>query len=51
MTDAMPEPMCTDGPSRPSAIPLASEVAQHTNLPTTVCSVMRPSWMKIAARV
>ena len=51
ITDAMPEPMCTDGPSRPSAMPLASDVEQQTNLPTTVRSEMRPSWMKIAARV
>src|SRR4029077_16888900 len=35
-TDAMPAPMCTDGPSRPSAVPLASDMEQQMNLPTTV---------------
>jgi hypothetical protein len=50
-TDAMPAPMCTDGPSRPSAMPLANDVAQQRNLPNTVRRVMRPSWTKIAARV
>ncbi len=51
MTDAMPDPMCTDGPSRPSAMPLASDVEHRKNLPRTVRSEMRPSLMKIAARV
>ena len=32
----MPAPTCTDGPSRPSAMPLASDAEQHPNLPSTV---------------
>ncbi len=51
ITEAMPDPMCTDGPSRPRAMPLASDVAQQTNLPTTVRREIWPSWMKMAARV
>ena len=43
-----PAPICTDGPSRPSAMPLASEAEQQKNLPTTVRSVMRPSLMNSA---
>ena len=35
-TDAMPAETCTDGPSRPSAMPLASEIADMQNLPITV---------------
>ena len=43
ITDAIPDPMWTDGPSRPSAMPLARDVAQQTNFPITVRSEMRPS--------
>ncbi len=35
-TDAMPAPTCTDGPSRPSAMPLASVMEHMLNLPITV---------------
>jgi hypothetical protein len=31
----MPAPIWTEGPSRPSAIPLASEIEQHRNLPAS----------------
>ena len=40
--DETPAPICTDGPSRPSAIPLASEMEQQRNLPTTVRREMKP---------
>ena len=33
ITDAIPAPMCTDGPSRPSAMPLASDVAAADEFP------------------
>jgi hypothetical protein len=32
----MPAPMWTEGPSRPRAIPLASDVEEQTNFPKTV---------------
>jgi hypothetical protein len=35
-TDAMPALNCTDGPSRPSAMPLARVSEHMLNLPTTV---------------
>ena len=35
-TDAIPAPTCTDGPSRPSAMPLASDAEQQPNFPSTV---------------
>ena len=47
-TDAIPAPICTEGPSRPSAMPLASEIEQQTNLPSTVHSEMKPSLMNSA---
>ena len=47
-TEAIPAPICTDGPSRPSAIPLASDVAQHTNFPITVLSEIYPLLMNSA---
>ena len=31
-TEAMPADTCTDGPSRPSAMPLASEMERHAEL-------------------
>jgi hypothetical protein len=43
MTEEMPAPTCTDGPSRPRAIPLASEPQQRKNLATTVRIEMNPS--------
>ena len=43
ITDAIPAPMYTEGPSRPSAIPLASDVEQQTNFPMTERREMRPS--------
>jgi hypothetical protein len=42
-TEAMPAETCTDGPSRPSAMPLASEIADMLNLPITVRMAMKPS--------
>ncbi len=50
-TDAIPAPICTDGPSRPSAMPLASDVEQQKNFPSTVRSEMYPSRMNSAALV
>ena len=47
-TEATPAPMCTDGPSRPSAMPLASDIEQQTNFPTTVRNVIKPSARKSA---
>ncbi len=43
ITDAIPAPTCTDGPSRPSETPLASAVQQQMNFPITVRMVMLPS--------
>ena len=48
ITEASPAPTCTDGPSRPSAIPLASEAEQQKNFPSTVRNRIRPSLMKSA---
>ena len=42
-TEAMPALTCTDGPSRPRAIPLASVIAHMLNFPTTVRMLMKPS--------
>jgi hypothetical protein len=42
-TDAIPAPTWTDGPSRPNAMPLASDAEQHPNFPTTVRGLMKPS--------
>ena len=50
-TEAIPAPTWTDGPSRPSGIPLASVVAVQKNLPRTVRSEMNPSRAKRAALV
>ena len=50
-TEPMPAPTCTEGPSRPSGIPLASVAEVQKNLPSTVRSVMRPSRAKSAALV
>jgi hypothetical protein len=50
-TDAMPAETCTDGPSRPSAMPLASEIADMLNLPSTVRMEMKPSRTKSAVLV
>ena len=47
----MPAPICTEGPSRPSGIPLASVADVQKNLPSTVRSVMRPSRANSAALV
>ena len=44
----MPAPIWTDGPSRPSAMPLAREMAQQRNLPIAVLSVINPSLRKMA---
>src|SRR3954469_8816373 len=35
-TEAMPEPICTDGLSRPSAMPLARDAEEQKNFPITV---------------
>ena len=43
ITEARPAPICTEGPSRPSAMPLASDTEQQRNLPTTVRNEIRPS--------
>ncbi len=48
ITEASPAPTCTDGPSRPSAMPLASEAEQQKNFPSTVRNRIRPSLMKRA---
>ena len=48
ITEAIPAPIWTEGPSRPSAIPLASEIAQHTNLPITVRREIYPFRMNSA---
>ena len=48
MTEARPAPTCTEGPSRPSAMPLASDAEQQKNLPSTVRNEMRPSSMNSA---
>ena len=39
-TEAIPAPIWTDGPSRPRAMPLASEVEQQRNFPRTVLREM-----------
>ncbi len=39
-TEAIPAPTWTDGPSRPSGIPLARVAAVQPNLPRTVRSEM-----------
>ena len=49
--DAMPAPTCTDGPSRPNAIPLASEIDERPKRPSTVRNKMTPFWRKSAASV
>jgi len=48
ITDAMPAPIWTEGPSRPSAIPLAREIEQQMNLPITVRKAIKPLRMKRA---
>ncbi len=50
-TDASPAPTCTDGPSRPNAIPLASETEQRPNFPATVRRLIYPSRMNSAVLV
>ena len=50
-TEPMPAPTCTDGPSRPSGMPLASVAEVQKNLPNTVRRVMRPSLANNAALV
>ena len=50
-TDAMPAPTCTDGPSRPSASPLASVTEHMLNFPRTVRRLMNPSRMNRAVLV
>ena len=50
-TDAIPAPTCTDGPSRPSAMPLASDAEQQPNFPSTVRKLMKPSRRNSAALV
>ena len=47
----MPAPTCTDGPSRPSAMPLASETEHRPNFPSTVRKLMYPSRRNSAALV
>ena len=42
MIEARPAPIWTDGPSRPSAMPLASEIEQQRNLPITVRPLISP---------
>ena len=39
-TEAIPALTCTDGPSRPSAMPLASVMEHMLNLPSTVRRLM-----------
>jgi hypothetical protein len=51
MTEAMPAPTWTDGPSRPSAMPVANETEHRPNFPRTVRRLMRPSRRKSAALV
>jgi hypothetical protein len=48
ITDAIPAPICTEGPSRPNAIPLASDSEQQKNFPMTVRSEILPSLMNNA---
>ena len=50
-TEPMPAPTCTDGPSRPSGIPLARVADVQKNLPSTVRSEMFPSRANSAAFV
>src|SRR5581483_1537481 len=50
-TDAIPAPTCTDGPSRPRAIPLASESDEHPNYPSTVRKRISPPWINSAVLV
>ena len=50
-TDAMPAPTCTDGPSRPSEMPLARETEESPNFPSTVRSRIKPSCRNSAALV
>ena len=44
ITDAIPDPIMTDGPSRPSATPLAKEPAESQNFARTVRRVILPPW-------
>jgi hypothetical protein len=48
ITDPNPAPICADGPSRPNAMPLASDAEQQKNFPNTVRNEMRPSFTKSA---
>ena len=50
-TEAIPPATCTEGPSRPSAMPLASEMADNQNFPNTVRNEMKPSRMNSAVLV
>jgi len=50
-TDAIPAPICTDGPSRPSAIPEARDADETKNLPRIVLREMRPPCNSMALRV
>ena len=49
--EPIPAPICTEGPSRPRARPLASVVAQQMNLPRAVRNGMMPSLRNSAALV
>ena len=51
MTEAIPAPTWTDGPSRPSAIPVARDTEQSPNFPKTVRRLIRPSRRNSAAFV
>lgn len=51
MAEAIPAPIWTDGPSRPRAMPLASEIEEQMNLPMTVRSRITPECRKRAALV
>ena len=50
-TDAIPEPTCTEGRSRPSAMPEARETPDRPNLPSTVRIAMNPLRRNRAALV
>jgi hypothetical protein len=42
-TEAIPAPTCTEGPSRPKAMPEARDTEQSPNFPSTVRMLMKPS--------
>src|SRR5580658_3757199 len=44
IVELMPAAICTEGPSRPREIPLASDAEQHRNFPIAVLNETLPSW-------